>query len=252
MPQFPKILILTPVKNAEAFLEKYFQQLFQLTYPARQISIGFLESDSIDQTFAVLENKLPALQERFRRASLWRKDFSYHIPAGVPRYANEIQISRRITLAKSRNHLLFRALEDEDWVLWLDSDVIEYPSDVIQTLLATGKDIVHPNCVLEYNGKSFDRNAWRDHAKLHLDDLRKAGDLVELDSVGGTMLFIKADVHRDGLIFPPFPYGLKNPKIRKNNYWQGEIETEGLGIMASDMKVQCWGMPFLEIKHWNG
>ena len=33
------------------------------------------------------------------------------------------------------------------------------------------------------------------------------GDLVELDAVGGTVLFIRADVHRDGLVFPPFPYG---------------------------------------------
>ena len=81
------------------------------------------------------------------------------------------------------------------------------------------------------------------------DDLRDEGDLVALDSVGGTMLLVHADVHRDGLIFPPFPYGLRNAKIRKRNHWMGELETEGLGIMASDMGVQCWGMPNLEIKH---
>jgi peptide chain release factor subunit 1 len=27
------------------------------------------------------------------------------------------------------------------------------------------------------------------------------------------------------------------------------VETEGLGIMASDMGVQCWGLPELEILH---
>ncbi|MCP4262046.1 MAG: hypothetical protein GY774_31785 [Planctomycetes bacterium] len=252
MNSLPNILILTPVKNAEAFLDSYFQQLYELTYPAKQISIGFLESDSNDNTFAVLEKKLPELNDRSRRARLWKKDFAYCIPDGVPRHTDEIQVSRRITLAKSRNHLLFRAIEDEDWVLWLDADVIEYPADIIQHLLATGKEIVHPNCVLEYGGGSFDLNAWRDQGKLHLDDLRQTGDLVELDSVGGTLLLIKADVHRDGLIFPPFPYGLENPKIRKDIPWRGEIETEGLGIMADDMKVKCWGMPRLEIKHWDG
>ena len=251
MSALPKILILTPVKNAEAFLDSYFQQLYKLTYPAKQISIGFLESDSADGTYAILEKNLAGLNERFNRATLWKKDFSYYIPAGMPRWANEIQVSRRITLAKSRNHLLFRALEDEDWVMWLDADVIEYPADVIQRMLATGKDIVHPNCVREYGGSSYDLNAWSEHGSLHLDDLRRAGELVELDSVGGTMLLVRADVHRDGLIFPPFPYGLRNPKIRKNNHWKGEIETEGLGIMASDMNVQCWGMPRLEIKHRN-
>jgi hypothetical protein len=29
----------------------------------------------------------------------------------------------------------------------------------------------------------------------------------------------------------------------------GEIETEGLGIMAHDMGHECWGMPNLEVKH---
>ena len=29
----------------------------------------------------------------------------------------------------------------------------------------------------------------------------------------------------------------------------GEIETEGLGIMAADMGLECWGLPLLEIRH---
>jgi hypothetical protein len=33
---------------------------------------------------------------------------------------------------------------------------------------------------------------------------------------------------------------------------QGEIETEGLGLMASDMGYQCWGMPNLRILHYPG
>ncbi len=92
-------------------------------------------------------------------------------------------------------------------MLWLDADVMEYPPDVIERLLATGKDLVHPNCVLDYGGASFDQNAWCDHGRLHLDDLRAAGDLVEIDSVGGSMLLVRADLHRDGLVFPAFPYG---------------------------------------------
>jgi hypothetical protein len=82
-----------------------------------------------------------------------------------------------------------------------------------------------------------------------MHDLRAEGDLVRLDSVGGTMLLVRAGLHRDGLVFPPFPYGIGNPKIRSDNHWLGEIETEGLGIMADDMGIECWGMPLLEIKH---
>ena len=46
----PKILILTPVKDAADFLLKYFELLFHLSYPHDLISIGLLESDSTDTT----------------------------------------------------------------------------------------------------------------------------------------------------------------------------------------------------------
>lgn len=243
------LLILTPVKNAAKYLDGYFSALATLTYPAHLLSLGFLESDSTDSTHSEIEQRLPALEKTYRRASLWKKDFGFQLLPGVPRWAWYAQVARRSVLAKSRNHLLFRALDDEAWVLWLDVDVIEYPCDVVEKLLATGKEIVHPNCVYEYGGRSFDLNAWRDNGQNHLDDLRPEGELVKLDAVGGTMLLVKADLHRDGLIFPPFPYGLANKRIRQNNTWLGELETEGMGIMASDMGASCWGMPHLEIKH---
>lgn len=284
-----KILILTVAKDAEEFLSNYFKSLFKLTYSHNLISIGFLEGDSVDNTYPVLKKKLPELNKNFRSAGLWKEDFGFHIPPNTQRWARQIQIKRRTILAKSRNHLLFHALNDEDWVLWLDADLIEYPSNIIEKLLETGKDIVQPNCVSRYGGKSFDSNAWRDQGKYHMHDLRKEGDLVKLHAVGGCMLWIKADIHRDGLIFPPFPYGDRSPLIRRYNYllrrrdilknaifnmlnilwtekfniikrnrgdstyplreYVGEIETEGLGIMANSMGYECWGMPNLEILH---
>ena len=249
MTNSEQVIILSPVKNAAPHLDSYFRGVYSLTYPRNLISIAFLESDSADGTGERISQRLGDLNATFRRAELFKKDFNFHLPAGQPRYAAHLQVERRSILAKSRNHLLFRALDDEDWVLWLDVDVIEYPADIIERLLTTGKDIVTPNCVYDYGGYSFDMNAWRDHGRLHLHDLRAEGDLVPLHSVGGTMLLVRADVHRDGLIFPSFPYGLANANIRTNNYWMGEIETEGLGIMAMDLGVECWGMPNLEIKH---
>ncbi len=259
----PKILVLTTVKDARRFLDSYFQALGQLSYPHELISLGFLEGDSTDGTFEELEQRRPQLEKEFASVGLWKKDFAFKIPEGTPRWASHIQLKRRSILAKSRNHLLFRSLDDEDWVLWLDVDVIEYPVDIIERLLATGKEIVQPNCVREYGGKSFDLNAWRDQGKLHLHDLKTEGDLVPLHAVGGTMLLIKADIHREGLVFPTFLYGKRNPLIRTSNKMvglksvrrrlrkehYGEVETEGLGIMASDMGYECWGMPNLEIKH---
>jgi len=88
-----------------------------------------------------------------------------------------------------------------------------------------------------------------------MNDLRREGDLVPLDTVGGTMLLISADAHRDGLIFPPFLYGKKSSLVRDSVFFpssEGEIETEGLDVMASDMGYECWGMPHVEIFHYPG
>jgi glycosyltransferase involved in cell wall biosynthesis len=250
------VLILTPVKNASPFLPAYFSALSNLSYPRELISIGFLESDSRDNTYELLVAEAARLSGLYRRVGVWKRDFGFEMPADTPRWRPEWQLPRRTAIARSRNHLLSRALVDEDWVLWIDADIMDYPADIVERLLATGKDIVHPHCVIQRPDKekqTHDLNAWRDHGRLYMDDLRAEGDLVPLDSVGGTMLLIRADVHRDGLIFPPFPYGRRNTLIRANNFFsssEGEIETEGLGVMASDMGYECWGMPNLEILHY--
>jgi hypothetical protein len=240
------VLILTPVKDAARWIDQYLDGLSRLTYPSSVISLGLLESDSTDGTHAMLEERLPTLRQRYRRVGLWKRDFAYRLPEHVHRGAPGIQFERRAILARSRNHLLFRALDDETWVLWMDVDIVAYPPDLLERLIATGKPIVQPHCVLEYGGATFDCNGWRDQGRLHLDDLRDEGHLVELDAVGGTILLVDADVHRDGLIFPPFPYGLPNSRARRG---RGEVETEGLGIMARDMGHVCWGLPHLEVLH---
>ena len=253
------VLILTPAKNASAFLQSYFAALSKLSYPRELISLGFLESDSRDDTYQRLTRHAAELSGCYRKVGVWKRDFGFVMPPRMPRWSPQVQAERRTILARSRNHLLFRALADEDWVLWIDADVLDYPADVIERLLATGKDIVHPHCLIEPGGsprRTFDLNAWRDQGRLHMDDLRAEGDLVRLDSVGGTMLLVRADAHRDGLIFPPFWYGTRNPLIRDyvdhSPAGEGEIETEGLGLMAGDMGYQCWGMPNLEILHYPG
>ena len=253
-----RVLILTPAKDAVRPLVGYFAALAKLSYPRELTSLGFLESDSRDGTHELLAWHAARLSGQYRKVGVWKRDFGFQLPPQVPRWSPELQVERRAVIARSRNHLLSRALGDEDWVLWIDADVIGYPADVIQRLLAAGRDIVHPHCLIQLGHeppRTFDLNAWRDHGRLHLDDLRGEGDVVPLDTVGGTMLLVRADAHRDGLVFPPFPYGKRHPLGRPDQPFRpggGEIETEGLGLMASDMGYQCWGMPNLEIIHYPG
>lgn len=248
-----RVLILTPVKDAAGHLGRYFELLNRLSFPHGNLSLGLLESDSTDGTLAEIERRIPDLARNYRRAQVWNKDFGFHLPAGMSRWSPALQIPRRTILAKSRNHLLMRALDDEDWVLWLDVDVADYPPDILERLLAYGKDILQPHCVERPGGRTFDLNAWTRDGTLGLADLRGGEELARLDSVGGTMLLVRADRHRDGLIFPPFFYGRGSAAIRRKHplfgHAAGEIETEGLGIMARDMGLQCWGLPNLEIVH---
>lgn len=53
---------------------------------------------------------------------------------------------------------------------------------------------------------------------------------MELDGVGGTALLVKADVHRDGAMFPPFPF-------------YHLIETEGFARMAQRLGWKSHGLP---------
>ncbi|MGC5007177.1 glycosyltransferase [Streptomyces sp. DT203] len=252
----PLVLVLTPLKDAAAFLPGYLDSLRSLDYPREAISLGLLEGDSSDTTPELLQQVLPGLEAEYRRVTLVRRDFGLQL-AG-PRWEPGIQRRRRSVLAKVRNHLLSRALVDEEWVLWLDVDVTGYPADLVQRLLGARKDIVVPHCATAPGGPTYDLNTFalqpragtlnwsqwlrdgilqppKGFGRRYLDELRGQG-LVRVDSVGGTALLVRADLHRDGLIFPSFPY-------------QHLIETEGLAAMARDMGTACWALPDLEVVH---
>lgn len=240
----PTVLIATPLKDAAVFLDRYAKLSERLRYPRERLSLGLLESDSGDHSFAAASRLLPRLRRRVARAELHKHDFGYPLPPLI-RWEPTLQRRRRSILACSRNLLLERTLRGEQWVLWLDVDVVDYPSDLIDSLLRARRPILNAHCVRHYRGPTHDRNAWRDRGRLHLDDLRGEGEIVPLHAVGGTVLLVRADLHRAGLCFPPEPYGACHRLARE----QGELETEGLGIMAHDMGESCWRMPALEVLH---
>ena len=250
----PTVLILTPVKQAAGHLDRYFELIAALEHPPDRLSLGLLEGDSTDGTYELLQLRVGQLRARYRRVTLVQWSAGFEFPDGVARWAAPLQLPRRVVLARSRNRLLHAALRDEDWVLWIDVDLVDYPSDVIARLLAVGKEIVTPHCVTRPGGPSFDWGASRHNGQVRLEHLRDQ-ELVRLDSLGTTMLLIKADLHREGLVFPAYLYGRRSPLARDPSPYDphgvGEVETEGLALMAKDMGYECWGMPQLEIVHRN-
>lgn len=249
----PKVVILTPIKDTAHRAEAYVDRILRLDYPRDRLRVAVLASDSTDGTATAFGSAFERLREAGIGATVFERDFGYRVPDDLPRWDPSVQLERRIVLAKSRNHLLARGLADADFALWLDVDVIDFPDDVIHQLLAVGGDIVHPRCVSSTDGSNFDLNAWTDHGRWHLDDY-VGHELVELHAVGGTMLLVRADCHRDGLVWPAYRHGVANPRVRTDASQigrpeLGEVETEGLAIMADDMGLVCWGLPDLVITH---
>ncbi len=250
-----RVLVAVPVKNAAAFLPNFFANLAALDFPHSQLSLAFLESDSDDGSWEALEARRGELEAEYHSLQLFQEHFGYRTHRSRSDIAE--QLRRRSIMACSRNRLVQQALGDEDWVLWFDVDVQWWPPNALRCLLAEERDIIVPHCIFP-DGETFDKNTFRiqpgfgesDFAPYIVDGLIQPpsgfgrsylGELrdercAELDAVGGTMLLVRADLHRRGLVFPEQPY---------HHY----IETEGLSMMARDMGHRSYGLPDLEIIH---
>ncbi|KAJ5555356.1 hypothetical protein N7535_007791 [Penicillium sp. DV-2018c] len=193
------------------------------------------------------------------------------------RHEMSAQKARRESMARARNSLLFTTLGPAtSWVLWLDSDVVETPASLIQDLTGFDQPVIVPNCFQRfYDPKSkkwdvrpYDFNSWVDsptsqnlaanmgpeeillegYAEMptyrtlmaHLPDMKKLDPkkMLALDGVGGTALLVKADVHRDGAMFPAFPFFHL-------------VETEGFAKMARRLGYEVIGLPDYFVYHYN-
>jgi mannan polymerase complexes MNN9 subunit len=148
----------------------------------------------------------------------------------------------------------------------LDADIIETPPTLLQDLASHDKPIIVPNCYQRYintdtkksDVRPYDYNSWQDSSlaeeigrKMSNDEIIVEGYAeiatyrmlmahmaggpdqtreIPLDGVGGTALLVKAEVHRDGAMFPPFPF-------------YHLIETEGFAKMAKRLGWNSWGLP---------
>lgn len=253
----PSVLILTPIRNAASHFDQYVKLLKQIDYKKDLLTLGILEGDSDDNTDKGVELIYEQLKDNFSHIKVIHKNL-YPPKYRTERWQTFIQRERRSRLAMIRNELINSALDDQEWVLWIDSDVDAYPPDLIQQLLSAGRDIVTANCLDQYN-KPFDLNAFRykqeskelennyecdgliqppEGMTRHYINEFKEYPIIEVDSVGGTVLFVRADLHRQGINFPPYPV-------------EGLIETEAFSKIARKMGYRSWGLPQLIVRHKN-
>lgn len=186
------------------------------------------------------------------------------------RHKMENQKVRREAMARARNSLLFTTLgPSTSWVLWLDADIVETPPTLIEDLASHNRAVIVPNCYQRYYNEQtkqmdvrpYDFNSWQDSetalqmaAKMGPDEILLEGyaemptyrslmaymadkepdrdprKIVQLEGVGGTALLVKAEVHRDGAMFPAFPF-------------YHLVETEGFAKMARRLGYTLFGLP---------
>ncbi|OAX77271.1 hypothetical protein ACJ72_08433 [Emergomyces africanus] len=167
-----RVLIVTPLRNAAPYLNKYFDLVSELTYPHDLIDLAFLVSDTTDDTLAILAAELERIQKSektaFRSATIIQKDFGIDLSMEVhEKHGFAAQSPRRKVIGKARNFLLNTALKpDHAWVYWRDVDIVDSPKRIIEDFVAHNKDVLVPNIWFHRyeNGRDiegrFDYNSW--------------------------------------------------------------------------------------------
>lgn len=256
-----KIVILSPVRDASNFLQHFGNELSKLSYPHHLISVFFGEDGSSDNTFDIARDVVFNLKNKhgFRNAAVYKLPVQGNKSTRKTRHFLSQQQERRSHLAKVRNRLTELSLTDEEWVLWIDSDVHYFRADIIQQFLHSNKDVMVASALVSKVDLAsfrtfgvYDRNTRRidtdyktmTQYSIYLNDLKAEGREAKVDLVGACTLMIRAVCVRKGLVFPEGPYMPKGVMIA----FEG-LESEGLGQMAKDMGLQVYGLPFVEVYH---
>ncbi|SCU95266.1 LANO_0E09824g1_1 [Lachancea nothofagi CBS 11611] len=224
---------------------------------------------------AVKQVQVGKKEQRFAKITILRQDSqSFDSLLEKERHALKVQKERRAAMALARNELLFSTIGPHTaWILWMDADIIETPPTVIQDMTAHDKAILAANVYQRYEDdktgtkqiRAYDFNNWAESdialqmaANMADDEVifegysdiatyrplmayqydanGAANTETKLDGVGGGCTLVKAEVHRDGAMFPSFPF-------------YHLIETEGFAKMAKRLGYEVFGLPNYLVYH---
>jgi hypothetical protein len=234
-----------------------FQAIIADQHDIDRVSLGFLTSSATEYELYKQETeKLP-----------YGKVLLIHHPgfgeqvARDHRHDSEVQTARRAQLAQLRNYLMLRAVNNEPHILWLDADVFHLDSGIVARMMRHADEqidfgILTARCSAGEQ-EDYDLNAWQgtregprgwdlDQSEIDAGELAKQGqkwvddllpgtgddDLIPLDTVGATILYLRASLVWQGLSFPhQYVVGTRWRKAG----WDG-IESEGLCYRSTGLE----------------
>lgn len=267
-----RILFLVPLRDALAHLGMFFDHMANMTYPHHLIDLAFLISDTLDDTVAVLTEKLMEVREEYGLMEIFYKNFNQVVSQLFSdRHSYKAQGPRRMLMGRARNWLLLSALKPyHSHVHWRDVDVETMPATILEDLMSHDKDVIVPNVWRplpsflglmqpydlnlwqELDGglqlaETLDEDAvivegyvelqtWRPHLAYLRDPYGDPNVEMELDGIGGVSIMSKAKVFRLGAHFPAFAF-------------MNHAETEAFGKMCRRMDYLVVGLPHYVIWH---
>lgn len=255
----------------------YPRDLIELGFIVPRNADGDTALKHLEKVVKEVQSPKSKITPKFAKVTILRQDTEgVESQAEKDRHAFKFQKQRRSQMATARNSLLFTTLgPDTSWVLWLDADIVETPASLIQDMTAHNKAVLVANCWQRYydedkkedSKRPYDYNNWVESdeglkiaSQLNDDEIIVEGYAnmatfrplmahfydpkgdssveMQLDGVGGTCLLVKSAVHRDGAMFPNFPF-------------YHLIETEGFARMAKRLGYEVYGLPNYLVYHYN-
>lgn len=191
------ILIGIPVKNCGAWLENTVKQIININYDKEHISIVFIENDSDDYSYAVIEycaNKLLS-KYNYRSIKYEKRDTGFKLPHESRhdfRHLNKRMNSLKII----RNYIVDTYLLDNDFLWWVDADYQYIPPNFLIDAVNFDTDIVMPR--VEVEGKNYDgathtdingKGVYIDEVAKQFDDVFYPMNLVECAALVSRKVF---------------------------------------------------------------
>lgn len=306
--QDKSLLVLSSISNNASYgAGKTFQDLYQtislFEYSQNAVSLGFLVGDVeefrnvelfFDAYFLQMKQDLRVkanIKKYVAKVTLISAPFIEKEFQGInrnDRHSDSVQRLRRRSIARSRNFLLFNALEDEKYTLFVDADIVRIKDkQMVKHFISSGKDIIVPRIVRgdlqDYDKNSWvgertkptteqynkmDRNEWAnwdyvprdvDDKMMHFDKfiMQNAEKPSNHETKKDTYMMKLDSVGGAILFLKSVVY--KQGAVFPPNYIIGTtwerlegydgIETEGLCYVAKVLGYKCYGMPNLIAYH---
>ena len=257
-------------ENVPRTTASFFELLASTDIPVEQMAVGLLTSSA---------SSYNEMKFALGTSSLQQGQVILHPGFGSTgrgaRHDDSLQTERRRNIARLRNYLMLRTLNNEAHIVWLDADVYWLQPGIIQEFIRQSSEIpassrqqagiITARCSQGRN-IDYDLNAWSGPRKepsqrqinaqngknsfipqptsttkffSKLLEGTSDNELVHLDSVGGTILYINSILIRQGLTFPV--YLTVGTTWKSKEGWDG-IETEGLCYIARTLGYGCYGL----------